>query len=268
VRTTSDVQALQALENGKEKEKEKAQPPIKFEVEEGLATQLELAAEILKMGTSSARALKKIEYFSERRVAAFRKHHSQATSKSEHQRYCTLCLYTGRGKERPHKTRYYCGKCGVGLCLKKRLGRQKSCAEIWHTVSDLTTVPKQTPKRTRPDSDEKKELSESMRKKAAKVWCVCVCLCVDVCVWCVYICVLTEASVCGIFSQSCVCVCIYVYMCVCVCVYVCVCVCKTQTTSKAFQFVPANRLLHFLEPTVWHEFTPLAAKHKAVNLGL
>jgi len=35
----------------------------------------------------------------------------------------------------------------------------------------------------------------------------------------------------------------------------------------ATAFRPAQRLAKFAAPTVWHEFTPLAAKSKAVNLG-
>lgn len=42
---------------------------------------------------------------------------------------------------------------------------------------------------------------------------------------------------------------------------------KSELSSgRATRFSPASRLAKFVEPTVWHEFTPLAAKSKAVNL--
>ena len=37
--------------------------------------------------------------------------------------------------------------------------------------------------------------------------------------------------------------------------------------GRALAFHPADRLAKFTAPTVWHEFTPLAQKSKAVNLG-
>jgi kynurenine--oxoglutarate transaminase/cysteine-S-conjugate beta-lyase/glutamine--phenylpyruvate transaminase len=37
--------------------------------------------------------------------------------------------------------------------------------------------------------------------------------------------------------------------------------------GKAFSFQPAARMAGFDAPTVWHEFTPLANQHKAINLG-
>jgi hypothetical protein len=38
-------------------------------------------------------------------------------------------------------------------------------------------------------------------------------------------------------------------------------------SGRAFAFHPARRLAKFTAPTVWHEFTPLAQKSQAVNLG-
>jgi hypothetical protein len=42
---------------------------------------------------------------------------------------------------------------------------------------------------------------------------------------------------------------------------------KRVKQGKAVSFHPTNRLKNFLEPTVWHHFTPLAIETKAVNLG-
>jgi len=38
-------------------------------------------------------------------------------------------------------------------------------------------------------------------------------------------------------------------------------------SGKASGFHPADRIKGFLGPTVWHEFTPMAAQYNAVNLG-
>jgi hypothetical protein len=41
----------------------------------------------------------------------------------------------------------------------------------------------------------------------------------------------------------------------------------TAAGGRATSFNPAARLAKFTAPTVWHEFTPLAQKSQAVNLG-
>lgn len=38
-------------------------------------------------------------------------------------------------------------------------------------------------------------------------------------------------------------------------------------TGRATAFNPAQRMAKWAGTTVWHEFTPLAAKSKAINLG-
>eukprot|EP00455_Lapot_gusevi_P056486 TRINITY_DN93_c0_g1_i2.p1 TRINITY_DN93_c0_g1~~TRINITY_DN93_c0_g1_i2.p1 ORF type:complete len:457 (+),score=184.18 TRINITY_DN93_c0_g1_i2:84-1373(+) len=42
---------------------------------------------------------------------------------------------------------------------------------------------------------------------------------------------------------------------------------EEKAQGKATRYCPAERLAGFDAPTVWHEFTPLAQKHQAVNLG-
>jgi hypothetical protein len=42
---------------------------------------------------------------------------------------------------------------------------------------------------------------------------------------------------------------------------------NTASSKKATEYAPAERVKAFGAPTVWHVFTPLAAKHQAVNLG-
>lgn len=40
-----------------------------------------------------------------------------------------------------------------------------------------------------------------------------------------------------------------------------------KAEKKAFAFNPATRLHKFLDPTVWHHFTPLCLENKSINLG-
>jgi kynurenine---oxoglutarate transaminase / cysteine-S-conjugate beta-lyase / glutamine---phenylpyruvate transaminase len=42
---------------------------------------------------------------------------------------------------------------------------------------------------------------------------------------------------------------------------------STPTGGKATQFVPSDKIKNSCEPTVWHEFSPLAREYKAINLG-